>query len=141
MKGKGTFARKRRCEGALVPGRKTRRSDNRERPRALGDQLRIEHVERNAAKMVGMEMREQDEVDRVAVDAKPLHRDERRGAAINQKTDSVRGHVKARIESAARSERIPRAHKSNTQPGPPALGATTLIYAKAGRRNTSRSLW
>ena len=62
---------------------------NRERPRALGDQLRIEHVERNAAKMVGMEMREQDEVDRVAVDAKPLHRDERRGAAINQKTGSA----------------------------------------------------
>ena len=52
MRSPGNVAAKARSYQSL----KTQRSDDRERPRALGDQLRIERVERNAAKMVGMEM-------------------------------------------------------------------------------------
>src|SRR5262249_35660112 len=129
-KGQRPFAREGCRKRAFVPGLQTRRSGDRQRPRALGDQLRVKHEERDAAKMVGVEMREQDEIDAGAVDREPLQRDQRRGAAVNQKGGSFGGHMEARIEAPARPERVSGTDERNPQTGPPALVATAHIYAK-----------
>jgi hypothetical protein len=84
-KGEGAFTWEGRCKRAFVPSLKTRGASDRQRTGALGDETRVEHEERDAAKVVGVEVGEQDEIDAAAVDPAPLQRNQRRGAAVNQK--------------------------------------------------------
>ena len=51
-------------------------------------------------------MRDQDDVDRLAGDAKMLQRDERRRAAVDQEVGGFARDVKAGVETPARSQRI-----------------------------------
>ena len=94
---KGAFAGERCRKDALVPGANARRSGNRQRSRTLGNKLRVEHEEWNPAEVIGMEVREQDEIYRGAVDAKPLHGDQRGRAAIDQEPAALGCHMEARI--------------------------------------------
>ncbi len=55
----------------------TGRASDQQRASAFEDEMLVEDEERNAAEMVGMEMGEEDGVDRAAVDPGFLHRDER----------------------------------------------------------------
>src|SRR5262245_61294578 len=95
------LAWERRCEGACVPVAKPRRPGNCERSRSFGDELRVEHKKGHAGEMVGVKMREQNQSDCVAIDAKPFQRDERRGAAIDQQPGAFTCEVKAGVEAAA----------------------------------------
>ena len=62
--------------------------------------------------MIAVEMRDQDEVDIVARDAEPLQRRQRGGAAIDQEIDAFAGDMKTGVRSAAGTERIAAADKS-----------------------------
>ena len=55
----------------------------------------------------------QDGVDCVAVDAKAVHADERRGAAVDQKGGARRAYMKASVETAAAAEGVPATDESN----------------------------
>ncbi|GCC48661.1 hypothetical protein chiPu_0032789, partial [Chiloscyllium punctatum] len=87
------------------------RPRDHQRPGAAGE-LRIEQEERQSGKMVAVEMRDQDQVDRVAVDLEPLQRRQRGGAAIDQEIDALAADVEAGVEAAAGAERIAAADKS-----------------------------
>ena len=50
---------------------------------------RVQYEERHAAAVIRMEMGKQDEIDPIALDAQPVHRDQRGGAAIDQEIRSV----------------------------------------------------
>src|SRR5262245_33416813 len=95
------LAWERRCEGTCVPVAKPRRPGNCERSRSSGDQLRVEYKKRHAGEMVGVKMREQDQIDCIAIDAQPFHRDKRRGAAIDQQPGACACEVKTGVEASA----------------------------------------
>src|SRR5437773_11923575 len=56
--------------------------------------------------MVAMEMRNEDQVDRLARDVEALERRQRGGAAIDQKIDRRARDVEAGVLPAARAERV-----------------------------------
>src|SRR6478735_7803512 len=89
----------------------TCRPGDDERPGAARE-LRVQQQERQAAKMVAMEMRDQDQVDVVAHDAEAFQRGQRRRAAIDQEIDAVTRDVEAGVEPAAGTERVAAADKS-----------------------------
>src|SRR5579859_1770578 len=68
--------------------------------------LRIEQEERQAREMVAVEMRDQDQVDLVALYSEALQSRQRRGAAIDQEIGCLAGDLKAGVLSAAGAERI-----------------------------------
>src|SRR5215468_9748027 len=74
--------------------------------RALCDELGVEDEERNPTAMVGVVVSEDDQVDRIAVNAETLHRDKRRGAAIDKEVQFSGHHMKAGVKSPSGSERI-----------------------------------
>jgi hypothetical protein len=53
-----------------------------------------------------VEVREENEVDLVAIDRELVHRNQRTRAAIDQRIDISSDQMKARIETSARSECI-----------------------------------
>ena len=84
----------------------SRRADDGQRPRALGDVIGLEQEERQAGDVIGMKMRDENDVDGVAVDRKLVHGDERGRAAIDQRIDPVADEMEAGIESSAGAEGI-----------------------------------
>ena len=73
---------------------------------ALEHVVGLEHEERQAADVIFVKMGEEDDVDLVAIDREPVHRNERAGTAINQRVDISSEEMKARIKTSARSECI-----------------------------------
>src|SRR5512144_509321 len=69
-------------------------------------ELRVQQQERQAAKMVAVKMRDQDQVDGVARDAETLKRRQRRRTAIDQEIDAPARDVEAGGEPAAGTERV-----------------------------------
>src|SRR5581483_7956165 len=65
-----------------------------------------EQEERQAGEVIAVEMRDQDEIDRVALDAEAFQCRQRRGAAIDQKVDGSARDVKAGVLPAAGTERV-----------------------------------
>jgi hypothetical protein len=51
-------------------------------------------------------MGEDDQVDRIAIDVEALHRDQRRGTAIDKEIEFPAHHVKAGVESPPGSESV-----------------------------------
>lgn len=76
--------------------------------------LCLEHEEWNAAHVVCMKMCEKDRIDSVTIDAEFFHRNERGGAAIDEKIYSVSYNMKARVEPPTRSECVAAAEKLNS---------------------------
>ena len=62
--------------------------------------------------MIAVKMCDQDQVDLVADDSKPLQGRQRRGAAINQEIDVVAGDVKAGIAATAGAKCVAAADES-----------------------------
>ena len=93
------------------PGLDALRSGDHQRP-GPPRELRIEQQERQAAEMIAVKMRDQDQVDVVAPDVEPLQRRQRGGAAVDQEIDAAAGDMKAGIVPAAGAERIAAADKS-----------------------------
>src|SRR5260370_5118899 len=85
-------------------------ASNNERTRPMGE-LRIEQQKRQACEMIAVEMRDQDEVDRIARDGEPLQRRQRGCAAIDQEIDVLAGDMEAGVEPATGTERIAAADK------------------------------
>jgi hypothetical protein len=86
-----------------------------------------------------MEMCEQDEIDRGAVDVEPLHADQRGCAAIDQEPGVFGCHMETRVEPTARAEGIAGAHERELHAAPPVTLGRRYIEAWAGGRNTSLS--
>ena len=108
-KGEGALAGKGRGKQPLVPAGQARRPGDGQRFRSLRNELRVEHKKRNAGEMVAMEMREQDELDGIAVDAALLERHQRGGAAIDQGIGVRAVEMEAGIEPSAGPEGVARA--------------------------------
>src|SRR5690606_2571949 len=75
---------KRRFHLALEPARQARRSGDQQGRSAPGGELPVQHERRDAAEMIGVEMGDQDRVDRIGIDAEPLYADHRACAAVDQ---------------------------------------------------------
>jgi hypothetical protein len=75
-------------------------------------ELGVEQQKRQSGEMIAMKMRDQNEIDLVARDTEPLQRRQRGGAAIDQEIDVAAGDVKAGVISAARTQRVAAADKS-----------------------------
>src|SRR3984893_17909943 len=82
--------------------------------------------------MVGMEMGGDDQIDRIAVDAEPLHRDQRRGAAIDKEIYLTPDHMKASVEPPPRSEGVAAADELNVHAR--ALNCARRHQARRGRQ-------
>ncbi|MGY3295093.1 hypothetical protein ACVW0I_000854 [Bradyrhizobium sp. LM6.11] len=74
--------------------------------------MRVEQDKRQPGKMVAVEMRDQDEIDIVAVDLESLQRRQSRRAAIDQEVDLAPRDVEAGVEPAAGSEGVAAADKA-----------------------------
>ena len=92
-----------------------RRIEPRPRPRRTGDQqrlfpagekLRVEQEERQPAEMIAVQMREDDRVDAVGIDALPFQRRHGRGAAVDQQRALGGLQEEAGIEPATRAEGV-----------------------------------
>jgi hypothetical protein len=59
------------------------RSGDRQRP-GTPRELAVEDQERQTAEVVAVQVRQQHRVHRIRIDAEPLHRDQRRRAAVDQ---------------------------------------------------------
>ena len=84
------------------------RDNQRTRPTR---ELRIEQQKRQTRKVIAVEMRDQDEVDRIGRDGEPLQRRQRGCAAIDQEIDVLAGDMEAGVEPATGAERIAAADK------------------------------
>ena len=73
---------------------------------ALEHVVGLEDEERHAADVIAVKVREEDDVDLVAVDRELVHRNERGGAAIDQGVDAASDEMEAGIELPARAEGI-----------------------------------
>src|SRR5690242_17044864 len=84
--------------------------------------------------MISMEMRDHDQVDRLALDAEPLQRRQRGGAAVDQEIDRSARDMEAGILAAAGAKRVAAADELQLHrlPAPPFLFVIT-----AGRRCAS----
>src|SRR5262249_45646083 len=89
------------------------RPRDRERAGPLGVELGIEHEERHAAEMIGVEMGHQDRVDGVAVDAPAVDADKRGSPAIDEERGARRAHMETRVEARAAAEGVPTPDESN----------------------------
>ncbi|MGY3272706.1 hypothetical protein ACVJ5M_000303 [Bradyrhizobium sp. S3.7.6] len=74
--------------------------------------MRIEQDKRQPGKMVAVEMRDENEVDLVAVDLESLQRRQGRRAAIDQEVGRAPRDVEAGVEPAARAEGVAAADKA-----------------------------
>src|ERR1700730_7695226 len=90
-------------------------------------ELCVEQKERQAAEMIAMEMRDQNKVDIVARDGKPLQRRQRRRAAIDQEIDALSGDMKAGVEPAAGAECVAAADKSQLHRSNPRFSRAGLL--------------
>ena len=78
----------------------------------------MEDQERNAAEVVAVQMGEDHRIDRSRIDAEVAHRDQRRGAAIDEDLSLTRLEVNARLEAPAAAERVSRAEKADLHERP-----------------------
>jgi hypothetical protein len=82
------------------------RPDDGQRPRALGDVIGLEQEKRQPGNVIGMKMRDENDVDVVAVNRKLVHGDKRGRAAIDQRVDLVADEMEAGVESSPGAEGI-----------------------------------
>src|SRR5262249_162832 len=94
-----------RLHGRMEPVLEARRPRDAERLRPPAE-LAIENKERQAAEMIAMQMADDDQIDRVRIDAIALHADERGGAAIDQELRLARIDMKAGLQPAPGTEGI-----------------------------------
>ena len=95
----------------IVPAAQARRTGNCERAGSSGDELRVEYEKRHAAEVIGMEMSQENEIDRVTVNTQLFHADEGRCSAIDQKISARRLDMKTGVEPPAGSECVPATDK------------------------------
>jgi len=69
--------------------------------------------------MVAVQMRYEDDFDRIRLDAKASNGNHRRGAAVNQELGRSSGYVKARVELAAAAEGIATTEELQSHWGTP----------------------
>jgi hypothetical protein len=102
-----------RCRHPLPDAR---RAGDHERALAPAE-LAVEDEEGNAAEVVAVEMREEDAADGSRVDARALHPDEGRGAAVDQDSDAAGAlEAEAGLEASPAAEGITGAEESQPQP-------------------------
>src|SRR5262245_49633638 len=101
FEGQLAFSWKCRGEQPVIQTRQTGRAGNCQRPRSLGDKLCVENEKWYATEMIKVKMRQQDEIDCVAVDPQSFHCDERRSTAVDQKISCGAVNMKTRVEPTA----------------------------------------
>lgn len=92
-------------------------SSNRERDGSLREELRIQDEEGQTAEVVTMEVAHENRLDAVGHDARPLHRDERRGPAVDDEASRDSLDQDAGIEPPTTSKRIPAPEKRQLHRG------------------------
>src|SRR5215204_2289408 len=123
---------KRDIHGFAIARCQPLRSSQRQRPRALGDDLRLQQQKRNTSEMVAMKMGHEDGVDRVAIDLQSSQSHERGGAAIDEKIGCFANDMKASVEATAGSECIPATNELQMHPLPPPSAAARFADATLG---------
>src|SRR5262245_46830105 len=76
FEGQLAFSWKCRGEQTVIPTGQAGRAGDCQRPGSLADKLRVENEKWHATEMIKMKMRQQDEIDCVAVDRQSFHCDE-----------------------------------------------------------------
>src|SRR4029450_13455672 len=95
------FAGKCRSEQPVIPTGQAGRAGDRQRPGSLGEKLRIENEKWHATEMIKVKMRQQDEIDCIAIDPQSFHCDERSSTAVDQKISRGAVNMKTRVEPTA----------------------------------------
>jgi len=94
-----------------------------------------------AAEVVTVQMADEDAIDSIGIETGPIHSDERRGSAIDQKSPMRRLDVIARLQSPAGSECISAADDRQTDCLLPHLaGCLTDIPIPAAQKGAEKSL-
>ncbi len=89
--------------------RDARGADDGQGRGALADVVGVQQEPDEAAEVVAMQVRDEDRRHPVGVEPELLHADERGRPAVEQECIVPQIDVKARLETAARSEGVPRA--------------------------------
>ena len=92
-------------------GLETRRTNDRKRLRALADVIGLKQEERQTENVVGVKMRDENRLDGIAIDAKLVHCDKGRRAAIDQCVGIFADEMKAGIETTPGAEGIAAAYE------------------------------
>ena len=108
----------------------TGRPGDGERAFALEHVVRVQHEERHATDVIGVKVREEDDVDVVAIDRELVHRNERGRAAIDEGIDTPSDEMEAGIESSARAEGIAAADELQMH----GLSPVSWSFARRGWR-------
>ena len=103
------------------------RSCNGERPDSPANELAIEDKGRDAAKVIRMQVRQDDGFNRVRIDTELAYRDHCRGAAIDEETRLAAIDQEAGVEASAGAERIARAEKLQSHRGTPIEGGEKTL--------------
>src|SRR6266404_186069 len=122
----GRRFRKEYFEELIDPCPRAWRACNQQRPLAACKKLSVEQEERKRTEMVPVQMRKQDAVDTVGVEAVRLERDQRRGAEVDQKRPFGGFEKEAGIEPATGAEGITRSHDGQAHGQADALGRTAI---------------
>src|SRR5512145_1845439 len=90
-------------------------------PRPLAHILRVDEEPGETAEMIAMQMADADHVDIVGREPEPIHADQRRDAAIDEKGGAGRPYVERGLELPTRAESIPtpydcKPHDCRTSP-------------------------
>ena len=94
-------------EQLVDPRARARRPGDQKRPLAQGQELGIEQEKWECTEMVAMQMRKNDSVDSIGVDAMRLEGDQGGGAEIDQQNALGGLQVEAGVEPASGTESIP----------------------------------
>jgi hypothetical protein len=107
-------ARKQRFADRVHPRFEIARTGDHERPRALRGQHRVDQEERHAAKVIAVQVREDDRVDGVGVDPLLGERDERRRTEVDGDARGGPVDEDTCLKSAAAPEGVTRADEADT---------------------------
>ena len=91
-----------------------RGAGDEERGFTAADELGVDDEKGDAAEMVPVEMGDQDAIDCCGADPRVFHRDQRRGAAVDEEADSTGIDMDARLEPAPAPEVVSAAQKTDT---------------------------
>jgi len=99
-------ARKQRLRGGHIAGLDALRPDDDQRPCSLFDMPGIKNPPDEPREVIAVQMRDENGVDARRIQSRAFHSDQARRAAVDEKVEFPRRHMKARLESSARAECI-----------------------------------
>ena len=100
----------------------TRGAGDRQRPCPVRYEMRVQDEKGKPAEMIAVQMRQDDGIDRVGIDAEGIDADHRAGAEIDEIARVFRLQMEARIATPAAAEGVAAADYGEFQAHAPALG-------------------